>query len=511
MLSAAMRDVLPGSGDIGPFTDDDRTRLQAMLPGDATCKLVPEKAGDGQAEMDVVCGRAVVLVADGRVEVLHDGRAEPPLQAPLVVGLVECLATRAPRTVIRALEPTTCYVIPILGGTIRRDSPDATPFLDRVCNEVPWVGRYVRQYYKAEMARLYRRNTSLEANLDDYFLPENAGLVPGPYAAADVEMRLFVMEDDPSRLARLLPPGLRLLPGADGRYLVACTRFADMKPTHQMVPARAFDYQETAFFIPTWGWPATMGFFCPALYPDSYLAIALGRELYGFPKRYGTTRVTDSAIGAGTIDFGLNEGLVFSASWSGAEWMEAGPFFQGVLSSVFQERAWVDWMGAGIADYLGAVKRGRYEAFWPEVPVFVRHEVPAPAFSDEKVPTLRVDRLVRIPFGVQEIRSFRCLRNPRVEFLDTDFPISGTCVSGWRLNLGMHFTDGIVVRDYGSARWWWEGRQRMARRVYDRARTFGRILVGIENPTIVGNGLQDQTELRIIREQNDMAQIQMED
>lgn len=509
MWSPTLREVLPRSEDVGPLPKDQEAHLARILPVGCVQKLLPVREG-GPAELEVDVGRLVVLVANGRVEVLHDNRAEPPADGPVVVGLVECMGTTLPRTVIRALEPCTCYVIPFLERRIRRDSPEAIPdevFFERVCTEVEWLGRYIRQYYRSQMGRLASRITALEANLDDYFLPQNAGLVPGPYEAEKVEMRVFVVQDEPARLQALLPPGIRSTPGSDGRYLVACTRFADMRPTHTMAEARSFDYQETAFFLPCVGFPA-FGVFCPALYPDSYLAIALGRELFGFPKRYGTTLVSDH--GGGTADFGLNEGLVFSGRWKGLRAVDEGTLFQGLLSDLFQHLPGVDWLGAAVADYLETVKRGSYEAFWPQVPVYVRHQVPTTVLEGERDPTYQVDRLVRIPFGVQGIRSCYRLESPTLEFVDPSFPLAGRCLSAWRLNLSMQFSEGVVVRDYGRLRWSLEGRVRRARTRLERLRTFSRILVGMENPQIVGGEGPDLTELRILDEQRMVDQVGQE-
>jgi hypothetical protein len=56
---------------------------------------------------------------------------------------------------------------------------------------------------------------------DDFFESPNARLVPGPYHFGPFAAVLMLVETQREALARLLPSGLELLPGATGRYLIA--------------------------------------------------------------------------------------------------------------------------------------------------------------------------------------------------------------------------------------------------------------------------------------------------
>src|SRR5262249_7916547 len=145
---------------------------------------------------------------------------------------------------------------------------------------------------------------------DDFFDPPNARLVPGPYRFSPMRLVLHVVETERAALAALLPRGLHLLPGLGGRYLVVFGDFHRCVTQHARGDGRVFSYRETTPFIPCAGF-GRVGAFIPELYPDSYMAILLGREIYGFPKRLGRTTVRGDGV-----DVIVDHARLMRARWS---------------------------------------------------------------------------------------------------------------------------------------------------------------------------------------------------
>lgn len=142
----------------------------------------------------------------------------------------------------------------------------------------------------SEVSALHRQRSRWVRTLDDFYEEEvGARIVPGPYRFGPFDARFVVMAAEPRKLRRLLPPGLHLLPGTVGRYLLVLADFENVQSLHPRSDHARYGYRETTPFIPVITHRGTPGLFVPELYPDAYMPILLGRETYGFPKRMGTT------------------------------------------------------------------------------------------------------------------------------------------------------------------------------------------------------------------------------
>ena len=151
--------------------------------------------------MDVEPWNYFILIAEGLLEVQHDDYCDQQLDMPYIVGLVEFTTRYNGKLSIRALSPVTCYRI------------DLKRF-DEIHGSVHWIQEYIRRFYELEVRRLYKEKADLEDHLQDYFLPENSGMVPGPYGAHHISTLLFVMQDSPDRLRKLLPQVIHAGPAA---------------------------------------------------------------------------------------------------------------------------------------------------------------------------------------------------------------------------------------------------------------------------------------------------------
>jgi len=111
--------------------------------------------------------------------------------------------------------------------------------------------------------------------------------------------------------------------------------------------------------------------FCPELYPDNFLAITIGRELFGFPKRFGLTERHGCKI-----DFTLDRKLRLRATREGEEAIDPAAFassmgraFGGSNGSELPRQDLIE-------KAFGVVHRQVPPEFWPPLPVFVRKQIP---------------------------------------------------------------------------------------------------------------------------------------
>ncbi|HEX5458917.1 MAG TPA: FAD-dependent oxidoreductase [Steroidobacteraceae bacterium] len=120
-------------------------------------------------------------------------------------------------------------------------------------------------------------------------MPRSASLVlPPPYHFPRSTASVFLLDANPERLAAAISPRLKLFPGLAGRLLFAALRHEDVHAECDPSGAR-YRYNEVllAAFVRERGLTpiARMGLYPIALYVDDDTAMAVGREIYGFPKK----------------------------------------------------------------------------------------------------------------------------------------------------------------------------------------------------------------------------------
>lgn len=415
--------------------DSYRPPTPAVLDAIAAIVGPAEPLGPGTV-LAVDTSRDVLLFVDGTVEVLHEELADPAMEAPCLVGLLEFVGGYDGPVGVRAVTEARFFRLKYRDKTF-----------DRVVHEVPWVENFVRLFYQLELGRVYAEKMELERHLSDYFLPGTAGMVPGPYMSDQVTMTIFVMEGDPKQVAGLLPPGLFDPPWSAARYLVVASRIKDMRACHAIGAGREFDYNETAFFIPCLHVPFGPGAYCHSVFPDNYLAISIGRELYGFPKRFGETLFKEDQR---EIDFALAGGQAARMTWAGTEAISCKQYFEEILAQIIGARRLAGRARKAVGLYLDSVNRGWLKELWPAIPVYMRHQVPDVASPGERRVVPVKDVLVRVPFQIFGLRCFERLVQPEVAFRPSELPFQGHCVAGWRLQLGIRLEEQQVVwRHFG--------------------------------------------------------------
>ncbi len=120
---------------------------------------------------------------------------------------------------------------------------------------------------------------------EQYFPGRSGMLTPPPYEVEQADMRVVFCKkpEDPALLQQMLPPSSRWYPGLDF-YLLVCSEMKNIAPKWH--PEAAFNYDEVAVFVPAQhGVDVRLYFHVPFMFPDNIMAIYLGREILGLPKR----------------------------------------------------------------------------------------------------------------------------------------------------------------------------------------------------------------------------------
>ncbi|MEZ4437134.1 MAG: acetoacetate decarboxylase family protein [bacterium] len=371
----------------------------------------------------------VFFLLEGEVAVTRNGKLVTLIQAPEILGLVAVIDGQ-PRTA--SLEAFTNVRVASMPHEL----------LEALLDESPRMSRNLIRFLAHQLRLQYEQSDRIQRHFEDFFRSPKAELVPGPYVADPFDMYIFVMQDDPRHLAALLPRGVRPMPGTEGRYLLTFNFFDRTWSRHPEGEGRAFSYNETAAFLPCIAPRMRPGLFIPELYPDNFLAITLGRELYGFPKRFARTTLAPER---GIIDFVLERRMTLRASWRDVEEVEAQTFLLRLIR-LFWPR-WVPEYARRIASSaFGLADRHVPEDRRPAMPVFVHKQIPdsAEGMTEGKA----IDELVEIPFQVSDLGHFCRLDHARVRFLDSEYFLGGRCLGGFRVNMGLQFGRGHRWLDY---------------------------------------------------------------
>ncbi len=388
-------------------------------------------------EMGTTGQELFVLIA-GEVAVTRKGRLITVTPAPDVMGLVSLIDGHTRSATLTAFSDVALFSLP---------EADLFALMDK--SSV--LNRNLLVHMADDIRELYDRNDTLMRHFDDFFSSPNARLIPGPYYGDLFDQYFFVMEDAPDRLQALMPRGCSLLPMTGGRYLLTFNFFPGMATRHPSGRGKKFAYAETTPFIPAMvtthraSPPIRAGLYCPELYPDNYLAIALGRELYGFPKRFALT-----ARSARHIDMVMGGRMVLRASWQEQQAISAEQFCGQVCSLVLGGMPGMSLLGTLQGAFLSLVNREPPLARLPAMPVFVHKEIPDVVSEDETV--LEIDELDEIPFRVTAVSDFKVLKGAGVRLLDPEWILGGRCLGAYRLRMSFTFGKGQELIDYARER-----------------------------------------------------------
>lgn len=123
-------------------------------------------------------------------------------------------------------------------------------------------------------------------------------LVPEPPYRHDGTTRLFSVAVDPETLAARIPAGLELAPGFDASVLWFVSDYRDAYAISDPARVRhaARELMIAAVVRERGRWSRPPGLFPVAIYIDSDVALAVGREVYGFAKRFARLSVDGDGL-----------------------------------------------------------------------------------------------------------------------------------------------------------------------------------------------------------------------
>lgn len=419
--AAAIRKVLglPIFGDLDAKASNRIRRVIRVERLDAgTCFLIEEDLNAD--DLFIVLQGEVALTVEDRLLILND--------APALIGLLS-LIDEAPRTA-----SATAFSDIVLAVLPRKEFQDLMALSPR-------FARNVIEHLARDVRNLHRADERVRLNFDDHFDSPNARLVPGPYAMEDVDLRLFLMHGSPSSLVRWMPPGVKPLPGLEDRWFLISGYYPRFFSLHPNRHAKPVAYSETAPYVPCLLPDGSPALFCLEAYPDNYMAIFLGRELYGIPRRFGRTSYGDSHI-----DLNVDNRLILRAGWRGSTPCETPEV---ALVEALGGAAAPDCIrqtASALMKLLGA--KGHVDKA-PALPVLVRKQVPDVQKSDGD--RQRIDELITLPIRVNQVSNFRRLEDAYVRRFAHDWMVGGRCAGAFRFRATMTIGHTSRVRDYISA------------------------------------------------------------
>ena len=230
--------------------------------------------------------RHLAFVFDGHLTAHLDGFYDRMLRPDDLVGIEPDV-----ETVLRALTPSKLALL---------------AYDDLTDGSQPALMALYLELAERRVRELVDTRDRIERDLDDFLDETTGSFAPAPYVATQARLVLLVLED--ASLAAELPAPLRRVPGLEDRVMLVWSHYPAIGP--QGGPQS--EYEEVALFVPCLdiggGGP---GLFCPALFPESMMAIITGREAFQFPKRYASV-----SVGARDAHFDAGD-LQALATWLG--------------------------------------------------------------------------------------------------------------------------------------------------------------------------------------------------
>jgi hypothetical protein len=273
-----------------------------------------------------------------------------------------------------------------------------------------------------ESADLWRRIETDARREDDMFLPW-AEPVPGPWHFRRASAIALVMQGDAKRLRACVPPRLRLVPALGHRYLLVLSRFEDVGTADESQGER-FAYHEVTPFIPVWSGLRAPAAFIPELYPDAAMAVLLGREIHGFPKRLA--RIGFHEHGGELI---VARRLALRMRWSSREPLDPSDGI-GALARAFTGVPGIDRATSWLTSTTKRALR---------MSVVVHKRIGAAVTAGR---TREIDTLVRVPFELDPVRYAARLTGLEVDIDDSVGILHGRPLAGVVLESGLRLGAG---------------------------------------------------------------------
>ena len=384
----------------------------------------------------------VLFVCRGVVEVYYKGRFERFATAGDVIGIS--------RELVQLTSPISVRGSDALVYSMKRRR------VERLEHNGAGEELY-REMLTRDLASLLASRDVLMENLEDAFRDPGAGMIPGPYRAKDVNVVVCIMSasaPDMIRDALKQTDGwLRPIPGRNEMFILIFADYGVFNSLHPWGEGRRFHFRETGLLIPGMSEKDPMGFYVPEIYPDSYLAILVGREVYGFPKRRGRTLAGADFLEHRRILLETGGRIVLRATWGDRHEVGTAELGRQMLEAMVgihltdrlpQPSRMLLSPALEAGDLLQQAARHGFNLAFPEIPVYFRHRVPMAIPRDEEdMVQYRIDDLVRVPFTVEQgaaIQDCQVLHEPRVH-MEPEFWLQGTCEAAFAVRVNFEMGD----------------------------------------------------------------------
>lgn len=271
------------------------------------------------------------------------------------------------------------------------------------------------------IAPIHYQGNSAQLNAGAFEFPSSQII----FAFCHAELSSLQLPDGVSRMGNSLLIAFASFP--NGRYANA--------------PEKTFNYGETTFFVPV-RVGATLGLYVPYIYPSSYEAILLGREIYGFPKRLGHTwwEMHDQ-LAALRVD----DEILLKLGWGDYGTSSSEAQLVGAMGGLFGVQGKLTSAAFRVGDTLLNLMN---VPFYRRISVF-NHKLIPDITTKYDEPVYAVNQLTQAIFQVERWHNIEKLSNPQITEVGRMFQNWHIQVrEAYQTKLDMRLSTGRLVRDY---------------------------------------------------------------
>lgn len=233
--------------------------------------------------------------------------------------------------------------------------------------------------------------------------------LPTPYAK-EIKARQFLVTVDPGWLAADIPPCLQVVPGMESTAMWGVMKYPTAYSTSDPTGAvYSFEELVIAAFVRERGkaLPGNVGLYFLAIYITTDVAVVVGREMYGFPKKEADVRIGERSLSVTRpgLSPGEPSGHVRPIELVRATWADAPERGSAAVSALQPVRDSLLRLGTDGAAF------GMTHLF--DLPFYNHQRIPAPRTSDGSRPY--VSRVWKAPLGNVRVQGARELGPARFE------------------------------------------------------------------------------------------------
>jgi hypothetical protein len=342
------------------------------------------------------------------------------------IGAVPKHSTIAPTEAIGGIEYTQRAICQSDCKLVQWDMTEAW--------KIPEFSLAARQSMMQQIRNHQNRLEELSGSI--YFKGNSAQLNAGAFEFPNSEIIFAFCHAELSSLQ--LPDGVSRMGNS---LLIAFANFPNSR--YANAPDKTFSYSETTFFVPV-RVGATLGLYVPYIYPSSYEAILLGREIYGFPKRLGYTEWAGD-FENGWLNLYVDDERLIALDWDWGAISASEAQLVGAMGSLFGVQGQLTSAAFRVGDTLLNLMN---VPFYRRISVYNHKLIPDIATKYDE-PKFAVDQLTQAIFQVERWHSIEKLNSAHISQV-------GRMLQNWHIQvrevymtrLDMRLSTGRLIRDY---------------------------------------------------------------